>query len=218
MRLCVAQMIAHTPNFRAVADRQHTRNEVIKESLGANKASDIFDDERSEVRKLLGLEDDTNDTLVPRKDDWEHCPSLHEIFSRLNQLHDEDVLRILSFVIAETLTSGSAMVEVLGDMSCVDMAHYWKADETFFNLLRDKEAINAMLKHIGGKSVADGNISSTAKAQIGIIQDFINGENGRKIKEDFEPRYMRFPMAAYTKRGGINAIDQYQHVKKHYAK
>jgi ParB family chromosome partitioning protein len=96
------------------------------------------------------------------------------------------------------------------------MMDCWKPDDAFFDLLRDKEAINAMLKHVGGKSIADGNISSTAKIQKQIIQDCINGENGRKAKENWEPRYMKFPMAQYTKREGIAAIDQYKAIKKHY--
>lgn len=216
LRLCVAQMIASSTNMRAVADSQYTRNEAISESVLANKGSDIFDFERCEIRKLLNCEDDANETIVPRKGDWEYNPSLHEVFSKLLNLDDEQVMRILTFVIAETLTSNSSMVEVLGEMLCVDMLDYWKPDETFFNLLKDKEAINGMLKHVGGKKVADGNIASTAKLQKGIIQDFLNGENGRKAKEKFEPRYMRFPMVTYTQRGGINAIDQYEHAKKHY--
>lgn len=217
LRLCVAQIIAGSPNFRAVADSQRTGNEAIKDSLEANKASDIFDFERCEIRKLLELDEDANDTLVPRKDDWDYRPSLHEIFSKLTKLDDQTVMRILTFVVAESLVSSSSMVEVLGGTLSVDMMEVWTPDDAFFALLRDKEAINEMLKHIGGKAVADGNIASTAKVQKTIIQDFINGENGRKAKADFEPRYMRFPMAAYTKRGGIAAIDDYKTVKTHYA-
>lgn len=216
LRLCVAQLIASSPNMRAVADSQYSRNEATTNSLLANKASDILDLERFKIRKLLSCEEDGNETFVPRKDDWEYRPCFDEMFSKLLKLDDETVMRILTFVAAETMTCGGSTVEVLGDMLCVDMMQFWKSDKTFFNLLRDKEAINAMLKHIGGKTIADGNISSTAKVQKGIIQDFINGENGRKAKEDFEPPYMRFPMNAYTERSGLNAIERYEAVKKHY--
>ena len=69
---------------------------------------------------------------------------------------------ILTFVVAETLPNGSAMVEVLGNVFDVDMSDHWSpceastSDNTcrqsvFLDLHRDKEAINAMLKHIGGK-------------------------------------------------------------------
>ena len=96
------------------------------------------------------------------------------------------------------------------------MASVWQPDETFFDLMRDKQAINAMLKDIGGKPVADGNISATAKAQKQIIKDCINGENGRNARPDWQPRYMAFPMKAYTKRCGIEAINQHKEIAKHF--
>ena len=123
------------------------------------------------------------------------------------------------------------MVEVLGNLLSVDMADCWSLDDVsarsvsagsvsvrsiFLDLLRDKEAINAMLKHIGGKRVGDGNISATAKVQKKIIADYLDGtrEGG---EQNWQPRYMDFPMRAYTKRDGINAIEDWKAVKKHYA-
>ncbi|MCP4183456.1 MAG: hypothetical protein GY761_09075 [Hyphomicrobiales bacterium] len=102
----------------------------------------------------------------------------------------------------------------------VDMADHWQIDETFLNLHRDKEAINTMLKHIGGKHVADGNISATAKVQKKIIVDFLDGtrKGGKKANNgNWQPRYMDFPMRAYTKRGGIEQIENWKAVKKQYA-
>ena len=96
------------------------------------------------------------------------------------------------------------------------MAESWQVDETFLDLARDKEAINAMLKHIGGKRVADGNISATAKVQKKIIADYLDGTR-QPHKKDWQPRYMDFPMRAYTKRGGIEAVDNWKAVKKHFA-
>lgn len=216
LRLCVAQIIASSYNFGVFAESQHTKNKAVKDSLAVNKASDIFDLERCEIRKLLSCEEDTKETIVARREDYGNLPFLYEVFAKLLELDDEAVMRILIFLIAETLSNSSAMVELLGDMLNVDMMEVWKPDQIFFDLLRDKAAINGMLKHIGSKSVADSNLTSTTKVQKGIIQDFINGDNGRKAKENFEPRYMRFPMAAYTNKGGINAIDQYKAIKKHY--
>lgn len=77
-------------------------------------------------------------------------------------------------------------------------------------------AVNAMLREIGGKSVADGNVTATAKTQKQIIRDFVAGENGRTRKSGWQPRYMACPMKAYTKRGGIDAVSAYKAVKKHY--
>ncbi len=116
------------------------------------------------------------------------------------------------------------MVEVLGNLLSVDMADHWQVHETsarsvFLDLHRDKEAINAMLKHIGGKQVADGNISATAKVQKKIIADFLDGtRSGKKVDtKKWQPRDMDFPMRTYTKRGGIEAIEKWKAVKKQYA-
>lgn len=45
------------------------------------------------------------------------------------------------------------------------MRDYWAPDDAFFDFLRDEQAVNAMLRHIGGKSVADANVGATAKVQ-----------------------------------------------------
>ena len=124
-------------------------------------------------------------------------------------------MTIQTFVVAETLPSGSAMVEALGDMLNVDMAQSWSPDQTFFDLLRDKPAINAMLKQVAGKVTADAHISSTAKVQKKIIQDCLNGTRKGK-KQDWQPNYMAFPMTDYTNRGGIEAMTGWNVVKKNY--
>ena len=76
----------------------------------------------------------------------------------------------------------------------------WSPDPAFFDLLRDKTAINAMLAEIGGESVAKANLTATAKVQKQIIWDFATGKNRQHVK-DWTPRYMRFPVSAYTEAG-----------------
>ncbi|MBL4642845.1 MAG: ParB/RepB/Spo0J family partition protein [Flavobacteriaceae bacterium] len=215
LRLCVAQMIAGSSLWSIKADAQKANTEVISHSLETNNAEDKFDDQRQVVRDLLGCGKDTNDTLVQRKEDWKNCHDLYEVFAKLIALTDEQVTTIITFVVAETLPNGSAMVEVLGEMLCVDMMESWSPDDAFFDLLRDKEAINAIIKHVGTKASADGNISATAKVQKGIIRDYLDGTRTGG-KKDWEPRYMRFPMASYTKRGGIEAMSNWKSVKKHF--
>ncbi|MEM9146197.1 MAG: hypothetical protein AAGC57_08355 [Pseudomonadota bacterium] len=127
-------------------------------------------------------------------------------------LDDETVLRILAFVTAETLACGSAMVEALGVRLGTDMAKHWSPDETFLDLLRDKEAINAMLREVAGKRVADANATATAKVQKGIVRDCLDGTR-KGGKSDWQPRYMAFPMRAYTKRGGLRAVEGWTAVK-----
>ena len=131
-------------------------------------------------------------------------------------LLDEDITRILTFIAAETLPCGASIIEALGIRMEVDIAEDWQPDDTFFDLLRDKEAINAVLKEIAGKTTADAHIASTAKVQKSIIRDCLTGER-KPAKKDWTPRYARFPMTAYTKRGGIRTIVEWKAVKKHFA-
>ena len=97
-----------------------------------------------------------------------------------------------------------------------DMAKHWTPDETLLGLLRDKEAINACVKEVAGKTSADAHLSSTAKVQKKIINDCLDGTR-TSGKKDWQPRYMAFLMRGYTKRGGIAAIDDWKTVRKHYA-
>lgn len=215
LRLGLAQMIAGSSLWSVQAEPQKAASEAIADSLASNKAQDVFAEQRREVLSLLGMDEDTNKTLVCRKDDWRASHDLNALYAKLLELDDASVMSILTFVVAETLPSGSALVEVLGKQLNVDMANYWTPDQTFFDLLRDKEAINATLRDIGGKAVADAHVSSTAKVQKKIIRDYLDGTR-KGSRKDWQPRYMDFPARAYTKRGGIEAIDQWKAVKKHY--
>ncbi len=197
LRLAVAQIIAGSSLWTIHADPQKANNDSIAESLATNKAEDKFAEERQAVRELLGWSDDVTDTIVPAKNDWQRQNDLHEILAKLIELDDATVTRILTFTVAESLPAGSTTVEVLGNLLSIDMADHWKVDDTFLDLHRDKEAINAMLKHIGGKRVADGNISATAKVQKKIIADYLDGTR-QPQKKDWQPRYMDFPMRAYS--------------------
>lgn len=40
----------------------------------------------------------------------------------------------------------------------------------------------------------------------GIVRDCISGENGRTKAEGWVPRWMAFPPAAYTERGGVPTV------------
>ena len=136
-----------------------------------------------------------------------------QLLVALIKLGDAEVMRILTFVMAETLQVGTCVVEQIGCHLDVDMGAVWEPDDAFFELIRDKAAINAMLKHVGGKAVADGNVSATAKVQKKIVRDFLTGE-GREKKEGWLPRYMAFPFTAYTKAGAGRLTDNARRAKQ----
>ena len=69
-----------------------------------------------------------------------------------------------------------------------------------------------MVRHIGGKRVADANVTATTKVQKKIVRDFMTGD-GRKKVEGWLPHYMAFPFKAYTKRGGGRLSDNTARIK-----
>jgi len=170
LRLAVAQIIAGSALWAVHADPQKATNEKIEASLSDNKAEEIFKKENKEIQKLLKIDKNKNDTLVARKNDFDVSHDVNAIFSALLDLDDASVTKILTFAVAETLPTGSGLVDTLGERLSVDMSEYWRPDETFFSLLRDKSAINAIVKEVAGKASADAQLTSTAKSQKQVIQ------------------------------------------------
>ena len=134
----------------------------------------------------------------------------------MRKLDDDKVMEVLTYVVAETLKSGSALVEGLGVLLDVEMSTYWQPDETFFDLLRDKEAINEIVAEVSGESTAKANITATAKIQKQIITDHLNGKRTPHVS-DWQPRYMSFPLGCYTQRSGLKAAEDFERIKDHYA-
>lgn len=215
LRIATAQLIAGSGLWCVQADPQKANTDAIAQSLSANTARNRFEQEGLIVMGLLGLQIDGREpevTVVPRKSDWHVRRDLTELLVKLMTLDDEAVTRISTFVVAETLTCGSGLVEALGQIMGTDMSNHWTPDDTFFDLLRDKQAINAILKEIGGKVVADAHITSTAKTQKSVIRQHLDGTR-KPHKSDWQPRYMSFPMQGYTKQGGIDAVTTSKNIK-----
>jgi ParB family transcriptional regulator, chromosome partitioning protein len=118
------------------------------------------------------------------------------IFQRLLELDDEAVCRILTFVMAETLEAHRDIVDALGVQFGSDMRRWWSPDQAFFDLLRDKPSINAMVRELAGDMTADAHAKSTAKVQKKIMADCLDGTRTSKAT-DWMPRYMEFPMGSY---------------------
>ena len=208
LRMMVAHAIGGSVLWQTKPDPQAARKDEIAKSVAKSKADAAFIKERKAVLKLLGLPEHGHSVVRSNGDPYR----VVEVFMLLMKLSDDDVMRVLTFVMAETLQSGTGVVEALGTHLNVDMADYWEPDDTFFDLLRDKAAINAMVRHIGGKRVADANVTATTKVQKKIIRDFLNGD-GRKKTDGWLPRYMEFPFKAYTKGGGGSLSDNTTRIK-----
>ena len=112
-------------------------------------------------------------------------------------MDDADVLRIQAFCMSETLAVDSREVEAIGLLTAPDFADYWSPDDAFFDILRDKPTINAMVKEIAGKSCADGAVTDTAKLQKQIIKNRIAGHGVETASPDWLPRWAAFPAKPY---------------------
>ncbi len=215
LRLIAASVIGREGLWDVRPENQDARrNEETAKSIEGSRATAAFDTELKAVCELLGL---------PAKDGFVLGAKFGKtdttlLFVRLLALSDKDVLRVLTFLMAESLPAGSEAVETLGHILDVDMNKWWAPDDAFFDLLRDKPAINAMLAEVGGKQAASVNVTATAKVQKDAIRHCLAGTAGRKKVENWKPRYMRFPIQGYTKRRGLPAVAQWNAVKKHFDK
>jgi ParB family chromosome partitioning protein len=64
---------------------------------------------------------------------------------------------VIAIVMGETLFAGSTAVEAVGLHIGVDMATWWSADDPFFDGLRDKEVLTALVAEVGGAEVVAAN-------------------------------------------------------------
>lgn len=209
MRLMVAHAIVGSGLWQVRFEPQRSRNEATLESVGGSKAQAAFAKERKTVLGLLGLDpEDSRPIIRGNGDEYALC----NIFARLLKLNEIDVLTVLTYVMAESLEVGNASVEVLGNTLPVSLNECWTPDQAFFDLLRDKQTINAMLLEVAGKAVADANIVETTKVQKGILIDALTGANGREANPDWRPRWTAFPFGIYRSGDGIRPLSVWKKV------
>src|SRR3546814_6642934 len=84
-----------------------------------------------------------------------------------------------------------------------DMHQHWQADAAFFDQLRDREVLLALVSEIAGAEVAAANAGEKGKALKAIITDCLAGTNGRAKSDPWVPQWMAFPPTAYTSRGSV---------------
>jgi len=203
LRLLVAHAIVGSPLWTVKVEPQSARNEAVRESVEVSQAEVEFDRKRRDVLKLLGCSPDE-----PTVSGGNGDPArLVAIFLHLLALSDQSLDEVIAIVMGETLAAGSAAVDAVGQTIGVEMASYWQADEAFFEALRDREVLTAMLAEMAGDATAKAHDKEKAKLLKSIIRDHLNGANGRTKVEAWVPKWLAFPPAAYTARGGVGSVD-----------
>ncbi|MFO6446964.1 ParB/RepB/Spo0J family partition protein [Erythrobacter sp. NE805] len=201
LRVMVAHAIAGSPLWSVRPADTASRNPDIAASLAAAPATIALSDKRRAVLALLGVEEDRA-SLTRDRYGCDLVPVLH----RLLALTDDEVMQVLALVMAETLAVGSEAVAYCGEHCGIDMADHWQADAAFLGLLRDREVMLAILAETGGAAVASANASEKGAVIKGLIADHQTGANDRTKCDRWVPRWMTFPPAAYTERGGVPMV------------
>jgi ParB family chromosome partitioning protein len=213
LRLAVAQIVAGSALWTVRADDQRANTEAIAKSLSASPADQAFVEKRKTLLTMLGNPDYHRNIV---RHHGTAADSV-EVFAFLLTLEDDKVWELFAFVLAESLEAGSTLVDAIGIHQGLDLKDRWTPDETFFDLIRDREVANRMVAEVAGKKVADGNSTEKVRTQKTIIRDCLAGDNNRKKVEGWVPRYMQFPALAYTKRGGVPAVWASAKAKKAFA-
>jgi ParB family chromosome partitioning protein len=208
LRLAVAHMIVGSPLWSIKPEDQRADKKEIADNVLGSTAQAAFEAERAAVLELLDLEPSWLGTLARPNDD---SHSAAAIFARLLALSDEQVMRVLTLAMAETLAVRSVLVEAAGALLRPDPVQWWQADDTFLDLVRDRRVVNAMLAEVAGESVANANVSETAKVQKKVIRDCLTGE-GREKVTGWVPGYMAFPIRTYTPDSGMDIAVEWKAV------
>ncbi|MGV7120431.1 ParB/RepB/Spo0J family partition protein [Sphingopyxis sp. 550A] len=204
LRLMVAHAIAGSHLWTVKPEPQTTRNDGIRESVETCRAEADFDVKRREVLALLHFSPEEPTVLGGNGDAY----GLVGIFLALLPLSDHAVMDIIAVVMGESLAAGSAAVEVVGQEIGVDMTCYWQADDAFFELIRDREVLTALVAEVAGATVATANAGEKSKTLKTIVRNHLAGAEGRAKVDGWVPRWMAFPPAAYTPRSGVGTVDK----------
>lgn len=207
LRLMVAHAMVGSDLWRIQSHTLATRKEGTKASVKNSRAAQEMAEAGHAVAKLLhalGIK-----KARQNGDDYHLC----EVFAALLGMDDGEVMQVLTFVMADTLSAGGAVVEAVAIATETDMSAYWKPDEAFFDLLRDKRAINAMVADVASPSTAQTCLTETAKAQKEIIANRIAGE-GCDAKMDWRPGWMQVPPTRIVTNAGSPPVDAWSRIAK----
>lgn len=127
---------------------------------------------------------------VPRRsgDAYHLC----EMFAALLAMSDAEVMQVTAFAMAETLESGGPAVEAVLHACSADPSEFWKPDEAFFDLLRDKRVITAFIADAISPEAASEAEDATVKAQKAqLAEALVAGETS--LDSAWMPGWMQVP-------------------------
>ncbi len=193
LRLTVAHMVAGSALWDIRPHQARSAKSEILESVIAAPVSMRLGDEETTIAELFETHGITFG-LRCNGDDYRLC----EVFAALLKMNEVEVLRVLTFVMTETLEAGGAAVEAVAHVTGCETEKQIPLDEVFWDLLRDKRAINAMVAEIASETTAQAALTDTAKAQKQIVRNRIKGHGCETPQPDWRPGWMMTPPLSYV--------------------
>ncbi|WP_417729066.1 ParB/RepB/Spo0J family partition protein [Roseovarius sp.] len=189
LRLSVAHMIGRSHLWSIRTESGRADKPETKASVEKSSSRKAFETSKAEAMDLLGIDEEERPEHVVDQS-WQG-KSVDEIFAKLCEMPDSDVLKLMAVAMAETLEAGTALVDVLGVMMNINMSERWSADDAFLDLITSKATLLSMLKDIAGPDTADAHKDSKAKVIRSVIRQFALGD-GREKVDGWVPSLMHF--------------------------
>ncbi len=205
LRLMVAHAIVGSELWTVRRHDFLTKKEDVQASIDTSRAATEMDAARAAVKEMFAAHG--VGSLRPNGDAYH----LSEVFVALLGMDDAETLSVLTCFMADTLAAGGPVVEAVAIATETDMAAYWAPEPVFFDLLRDKRAINAMVADIAGDAAAKACLTDTCKAQKQIIGNRILGE-GCKPQADWRPGWMQVPPTRLVSGAGSPPADAWARI------
>ena len=193
LRLALAHMIGGSKLWQVAAEAQTPHNDTIALWCDALPTQAAIDPLRQDAIARLGLD---GVMLIDRDRSGTRTAS---IFAQLVDWPDQDVSGLLAVGMADALALGTGLIDTLGAVLDVDVGQHWQPDDVFFDLVKDREAITAMLAEVLGDTAAASYLTETGTKKKAILRKALAGDGRTKVK-GWLPRYMRWPQTGYTGR------------------
>lgn len=191
--LIAAHLLVGSELWSVKADPQRSLCGSTTSSLENAPAQAAFEKERAAVCSILEIPFDASPLVTSSgKSD-----AFAALFDKLTSLPHAELMRVITFLMAESLEVGSIGVELAGNTMNVDPSEHWSSDDGFFQLVRDKAAINAMLAETRGEAIAKANQDQTRSQQIEALKTGLIDRDTQ-----WAPRYLAFPFSTYTQKSG----------------
>jgi ParB family chromosome partitioning protein len=146
---------------------------------------------------------------VPRRsgDAYHLC----ETFAALLAISDAEVMQVTALAMAETLESGGPVVEAVLHTCAADPAEFWKPDDAFFDLLRDKRVITAFIAEAISPEAARKAQSLTGKAQKEMLTTALAADDDG-AGTSWTPGWMQVPPTSHVQGAACQPVDAWDRI------